>query len=410
LSEYRYKILYSKDGTEGELSYFAENLSEANEKILLLSAVSIISSPALDIVSVPLAYINNQGVSSNDLLFLIQSIRELHIGAEVPLPRAMEVLGSTSDQQNIRDMCNFIAVAMSSGLSFSHAVHIFSSSVPSSFIEAMELAEKTGSMEVALDALERVYTRNVNFVKSLKAALVTPSISLSMAYGIVTMMMTFFVPSLTGNMEMDVIGPYLDKFTLTIIAFSDWTNAHIYLYLTYSAMILALIIKSSVIYGHFPDIIKSLLTRLPIINGLVINNFFVFFYSNMSLMAISGRTFEDSLRQIANSVSNPVMRKKINEVVEYVSAGHRLSDSLGRVLISSYDEALISVAENSGTLPERFLKMEAEYGERIDSSIGNIKQAISILLLLFVACVIVATFLTMFAILDAQKLAASGIG
>ena len=135
----------------------------------------------------------------------------------------------------------------------------------------------------------------------------------------------------------------------------------------------------------------ELMIRVPVVGGVVRTVAIARFSWVMEMMTSGGIRILDAIRWSLKATANAAYEARAPVVIEQVQAGDSLSEALGRTGLFPYEYTeMIHVAEESGTMPDIFARLARNYFEKMDEALRALVSAVSWLIWIAVAAVIIA--------------------
>lgn len=249
------------------------------------------------------------------------------------------------------------------------------------FINIVHVGEISGSLADNLEYLAEALEKKKELRSKVTGALVYPIIILLATFAL-TGALTFFVfpkilPIFTSlNAELPLI-------TVIFIAVSTFMINHgILVFVGSFALFVGfwLLLRIPSIQYQF----DRLLLYLPVLGNMIVNYNLVGFIRSLSLLLRSGIKIVQALDITANSATNLVYRKVLQETAISVGQGDPISKSLiasPRYFPAVFAE-MIAVGENTGKLTDTGTYLATYYESELDSSSKALSSVLEPMMLL----------------------------
>jgi type IV pilus assembly protein PilC len=288
-----------------------------------------------------------------------------------------------------------------------HQLHVAMAQYPRIFsdemIHMMQVGAQAGNLPLALAALSEHVRAQQQFKKRLRTALIVPAVTA--LFFLIIFVVTLFA----------LVPRYAELFTsmgkplpwLTQILFSTYqvlSGGYAVTLLSLAALMLL-----GAMYASRTPATKrwfdGVILRVPWIGPLVQDIAMLQLFRSLALLQQGGMSVVPAMEIAVCAIDNTVLRADLMQVIVEVRAGHPLSTALQGVL-SERREAilLITIGEESGTLPLMVKKIAALYDERVLKKLRHytllVQPICMIVLGVLVALLIVAVYMPLFDLAD----------
>jgi type II secretory pathway component PulF len=269
-------------------------------------------------------------------------------------------------------------------------------------VRLVEAGERSGTLETILRHLASYLQRENALVQKVKKALMYPAIVTGVGLIVVTILVVFVLPNLTGMLQS--FNTDLPLITRIVIGFSD-TAESLKVYLFAFLLILAAIAAWAVQKPGVRKKIDLLLMRAPGLGRLVIQRNMARFGRTMALLLNAGLPLPECLAMARDGVSNLHMQGALNQVRAEVVGGRSLAKALGTVpFIPGLFVQMVNAGEQAGTLEGNLTSMadfyDHEVEEQLTTMTGLIEPALTVVMGCGVAFIALAVMMPMFSLMD----------
>ncbi|WP_438865599.1 type II secretion system inner membrane protein GspF [Neptunicella sp.] len=161
------------------------------------------------------------GISASDLALLTRQLSTL-IEASLPIEEALLAVAEQSEKPRHKNMMMAVRAKVVEGHSMAEAMGEFPHIFDQLFRAMVAAGEKSGHLDTVLTRLAD-YTENRQHIRSkVTQALIYPALMMTVALGIVMLLLTYVVPQIVG--QFDNMGQQLPTITLILIAISEWVQ------------------------------------------------------------------------------------------------------------------------------------------------------------------------------------------
>ena len=273
-----------------------------------------------------------------------------------------------------------VADAIQSGSDISQALRDHGSFFPTLFVEMVTMAEETGSLPEVLRHLAEHYDANIRMKKELVGSLIWPVFQLVAAIFVIAILI-LVLGLIGGDGEISNIVFGLKGPTGAVI----WLTGTLG---TFAAMFASwLLIQKA---AQAKAIVDPLLLMVPVL-GRCMRSFAIARFSwSYYLTQQTGMPVTRSLQGSLKATGNGAFVSQTPFITSAVMEGSSLTNSLkqSRLFPEEFLE-MVSVAEESGTVPEALHRLSPQFEEDARRALKILTSAISVVVWLFVAAFII---------------------
>ncbi len=319
----------------------------------------------------------------------------LMLRAGMPLVTALQETAESEEYPAVaRDFKEMIE-RIQDGSSFSEAAkrypHIFSQSV----LYLIRMGEDTGRLDEMLRDASEHLQRVDRIIGDTKQALLYPAFVLVSIGGGLLFWFAYVVPKIVGLFrEMDVELPKITQILIAVAEFFEVYYLHVIC--TFIALLVLGVIlrKKSLRVRRAMDFI---LLKLPITKGIVSASNLAYISEYFAMLFNAGIDILQCLKILKESVGNEIYREKLADVRKTVELGDGIAAGFRQALIfPSFVVRMISVGENSGTLPEQLTYIAEQYQRKLSVIVATIGKAIEPLILVVAGAIFAVIIIGLF--------------
>lgn len=273
-----------------------------------------------------------------------------------------------------------VADAIQGGSDISQALRVHGSFFPTLFVEMVTMAEETGSLPEVLRHLAEHYDANIRMKKELVGSLIWPVFQLVAAIFVIAILI----------LVLGMIGGD-DAISNIVFGLKGPTGAIIWLtgtLGTFAAMFAVwLLIQKA---AQAKAIVDPLLLAIPVLGRCMRSFAIARFAWSYYLTQQTGMPVNRSLQGSLKATGNGAFVSQTPFITSAVMEGSSLTDSLrqSRLFPVEFLE-MVSVAEESGTVPEALHRLSPQFEEDARRALKILTSAISVVVWLFVAAFII---------------------
>ncbi len=316
------------------------------------------------------------------------------LAAGVPLSRALVILQKEASSAASKAKWKEIHDAVVDGLSLSNAMAKSPDTFPRVYTAMVEAGEAGGFLDVVLAQIAEFQAREKDLKSKVLTAMLYPCILLVLAIGILTLLLTFFIPKF--QKIFDNLHTALPLITQIIIGASHIVRS--YGLLVAAALVgLAFLLRAWFVSEKGRRTWEGLILKTPLVGPLIAQFAMARFCRMLGTLLGAGVALVQGLNVARRSIGNQILVDAVGQSIERVQQGGRLGQSLSdcRVLFTGSVIEMISVAEESGKLDAELVRLAAGTENDLDR---NLKTAVAFaepLLLFLIAGFIGTIFIGM---------------
>ncbi len=302
----------------------------------------------------------------------------------VTISETLDSVQSKIQNKFFKEKIQELQTYVSSGDSFSKSMKKIPQIFSSWEISIIESGETTGKLSKSLSNLSENLRKSYDLRSKIKGALTYPAIIFLFLLLAVIIVLTYVIPSVSQLFETSEVE--LPLATKALIATSDFM---IYNW-AYIILFLATFFLGFYAYKNTESGRANLdyfLLGLPLVGKVYQNYILSAFSTNLGSLISSGVPIVKSLSLSARSLNNMVYETHLNAVIEKVSEGQKIVDSLQEVdpqhtLFPLPFLQMLSVWEKTASLDTVSLKLTEQYTREVNYSLASLTKWIEPLAIL----------------------------
>ncbi|MFT4554892.1 MAG: type IV pilus assembly protein PilC [Planctomycetaceae bacterium] len=294
----------------------------------------------------------------------------------IQIRRAIGIASKKAMHPPTKKVLREVSDAIQGGSDISQALKDHGSFFPTLFVEMVTMAEETGSLPEVLRHLAEHYDANIRMKKELVGSLIWPVFQLVAAIFVIAILI----------LVLGLIGGD-DEISNIVFGLKGPTGAMIWLtgtLGTFAAMFAVwLMIQKA---AQAKAIVDPLLLMVPVL-GRCMRSFAIARFSwSYYLTQQTGMPVNRSLQGSLKATGNGAFVSQTPFITSAVMEGSSLTESLkqSRLFPIEFLE-MVSVAEESGTVPEALHRLSPQFEEDARRALKILTSAISVVVWLFVA-------------------------
>jgi len=263
------------------------------------------------------------------------------------------------------------------------------------YVNMVEAGETGGILDTILQRLSTYIEKNVKLKRAVKSAMVYPIGVLSVAAGVITLLLWKVVP-IFATLFIG-LGADLPLPTRVVIQLSNFVGSIYGLLIV--VLLVGAIIMVKVWYGTKQGrmALDSLLLKLPLLGILLRKIAVARFTRTLGTLIASGVPILEGLDITARTSGNAVVEKALLHVRKQLEAGRTLAEPLKETeVFPGMVTQMIGVGEQTGAMDAMLQKIADFYEEEVDASVKDLLTAMEPLLIVVLGVVVGGVVISMY--------------
>ena len=369
----------------------ADNQAEVIE--LLSSKNFIILSIAEETSKGGLRSKKSGKIKDEDIVIFVRQLSTM-IDAGIPLLQCLQTLSDQADEGKLQQTLNALVDDVTHGKSFSEALAVYPKVFDNLFVNMVRAGEAGGFLSDVLEKLAGYLESSVALKRKVKSALMYPTIVMSIAFLILTLLIVKVIPVFEG-MFSD-FGAELPLPTRVLIGTSHFIIGWWWLIIA-CAIGLFLLFKwyTSTKRGRLQ--LHTLFFNLPVFGQLIRKVAIAKFTSTLASLISSGVSIIQSLEIVSEASTNDVLKLVIKDATRRTEKGDPIADAFNSSpYIPKMVCKMISIGETTGKLDSLLARVSIFYTEQVNTAVDGITSLIEPVMIAILGVIIGGVMLAMF--------------
>ncbi|QQE11300.1 type II secretion system F family protein [Planctomycetota bacterium] len=309
----------------------------------------------------------------------------LHAG--VSLAKALNIICRETSNASAKRLFQNIFDDVSDGCSLAEALSKSPKTFPLIFIAMIQAGETGGFLDVVLNQISDMRTRERDLVSRIQSALIYPVVLAFVASGVMIFLLTYFIPKF--SLIFSDLGGELPILTQIIVGASTLLlNYGIYLFILFIILIAMLHRLKNTDQGKYT--IEKLILRIPGFGTVIARFALIRFTSLLGTLLKTGVPLITSLNVAKASIGNQVLTDAVDKAIDDVKQGTALSFSFKKcaTLFPKSVIEMIAVAEESGRLDKELLRISQSYEKDLDIKLRTLVSLFEPVMLFVLAAMV----------------------
>jgi len=311
------------------------------------------------------------------------------LAAGIPLSRALQIVSREASTPVAREQWKEIYDQVIDGASLADSMARLPQTFPAVYVAMVQAGETGGFLDVVLGQIAEFQAREKELRSRVISALIYPAILLTLAIGVLTFLMLFFIPRF--KLIFAGFGGTLPLLTRIIVRISEVVSKY-GLFVVLGAAVAGFVIRQWLRSEQGRRAWQQFVLRLPVIGPLNARFAMTRFCRMLGTLVGSGVSLIHALRVARESIGNQTLVDAVSDSIERVKQGDGLAASLSdcRTLFPGSVIEMITVAEETGRLDQELVRIAAATDSDLDR---QLRTAVSLAepLLLFVMAGFIGT-------------------
>ncbi|MBZ5700547.1 MAG: type II secretion system F family protein [Acidobacteriia bacterium] len=334
------------------------------------------------------------GVTAKDLAIFTRQFSVM-IDAGLPLVQCLEILASQQENPTFQKVLVGTRGAVEGGSTLSAAMRGYPKVFDPLYVNMVEAGETGGILDTILQRLATYIEKNVKLQRAVKSAMVYPIGVLSVAGGVIVLLLWKVVPifaTLFLGLGVDLPLP-----TKIVIALSNFIGSIFGFMILVTAVGAFFGVKAW--YGtpqgrYFLD---ALLLKLPLMGVLLRKIGVARFTRTLGTLISSGVPILEGLDITARTAGNAVIEKALLSVRKSLEEGKTLTEPLKESnVFPGMVTQMIGVGEQTGAMDTMLQKIADFYEEEVDAAVKDLLTALEPIMIVVLGGVVGGVVISMY--------------
>jgi type IV pilus assembly protein PilC len=339
------------------------------------------------------------GVPEKDIVVFTRQFATM-IDAGLPLVQCLNILATQAENPAFGKILEQVKSDVEEGATYADALSKHPKVFNNLYVNMVAAGEAGGILDVILNRLAAYIEKAMALKRRVKSAMTYPAVVVTIAIGIIGVIMVFVIPSFAKMFGS--FGAALPLPTRMVIGMSNFMVHNIvFIIIGIAAFIWAFKMWYATRSGK--KLVHRALLRAPIFGILIRKVAVAKFSRTMSTLMSSGVPIITGLEIVAKTAGNVVVEEAINAVAQSLSEGKTIAEPLGETgVFPPMVVQMIGVGEKTGALDAMLSKIADFYDEEVDAAVNALTSMLEPLLMVFlggsIGFIIVAMYLPIFKI------------
>jgi len=342
------------------------------------------------------------GVSTRDLVTFTRLFATM-IDAGLPLVQCLDILAGQQKNKIFANVLKDVKNSVEQGASFSDSLRRHPKVFDELFVNLVQAGEVGGILDTIMNRLSIYLEKRQKLISQVRGAMIYPAVVIVIAAGVMTVLLTFVIPSFEGMFSDFGGGPEsMPKLTRIVVAISHGFVS----YLPF-IVVAAILLVASVIYAYRKPAGRQFFHRLqltlPVVGSVMRKISVARFTRTLGTLLQSGVPILDALDICARTAGNVVIQDAVQHVRQRISEGSNMAEPLASTKVfPDMVVQMIAVGEQTGALDQMLNKVADFYEEETDIAVAALTSSLEPIMMVgvggMVGVVLIAMYLPIFSL------------
>lgn len=337
-------------------------------------------------------------VRPKDLAAMTRQLAAL-LRAGVPLLQALNMLCRSMTSPALVQTMQSVQGDVEAGLSLHLALDKRPQHFSGLYVHMVQAGESAGILEAMMERLSLTLEKNEALRSKIRSALMYPCAVLSVAIGILVMILVFVVPVFQDVFQS--FGAELPWATQVVVGLSDAVVSFGPLVVLATLAAAWLLRRSSQRVSQAQQWLARWLLRWPVVGPLLTTSVVARWAQTLAALLSAGVPLTEALGPTAQACDHPVFARITLQLQRRVAQGSSLSEAMAQTgRFPAMIVQLCATGEETGSMDSLLARaaglMETEMDDQVNGLSSLLEPLIIVVLGGFIGCILVAMYLPIF--------------
>jgi type IV pilus assembly protein PilC len=334
------------------------------------------------------------GVKAKELAIFTRQFSVM-IDAGLPLVQCLEILAGQQENKFFQKVLVNTRGQVEGGATLSAAMRSSPKVFDALYVNMVEAGETGGILDTILQRLSTYIEKNVKLQRAVKSALVYPVGVLTVAGGVITLLLWKVVPifaTLFAGLGVDLPLP-----TKIVIALSNFVGSifGLLILVALGGAIFGIKVWYGTPQGRF--VLDTIILKLPVLGILMRKIAVARFTRTLGTLISSGVPILEGLDITAKTAGNAVVERALQQVRRSLEEGKSLTEPLREAeVFPGMVTQMIAVGEQTGAMDAMLQKIADFYEEEVDAAVKDLLTALEPIMIVFLGVVVGGVVISMY--------------
>jgi len=338
------------------------------------------------------------GVSTKQLTAFTRQLSTLQ-DAGLPILRSLQILEQQQKPGLLKAIVGGVAEDVEGGGSLSESMARYPKAFDKLYVNMVNAGEAGGVLDLILARLADFMEKAQRLKKKIIGAMIYPAVVITIAIGIVTMIMIFVVPKFEQIFKDFKVK--LPGATVLLLTISRWfANDYGWIYMIAAPVAIIGLLKLTRMSEGGKYAVDVVMLKIPIIGSIVGKGTIARFTRTLGTLISAGVPILDAINITKETCGNEVFSRALIKVHDAIREGESFADPLRATKVcDAIVVNMVDVGEETGDLDKMLLKVADNYDNDVDVLVGSLVSVIEPMLVVMlggiVGFIVIAMFMPM---------------
>lgn len=344
------------------------------------------------------------GVPRKQLVTFTRQLSTLQ-DAGLPILRSLQILEQQQRPGLLKAIIGGVADEVEGGGTLSEAMAKYPKAFDKLYVNMINAGEAGGVLDLILARLADFMEKAAKLKKKVIGAMIYPTVVITIAVGIVSMIMIFVIPKFEQIFKD--FGTKLPAVTQLLLTISNWfAKDYGWAYVLFSPIIFFVLIKLIRMSEGGKYAVDAVKLKIPILGGIMAKSSIARFTRTLGTLISAGVPILDAINITKETAGNEVYARALSKVHDAIREGESMADPLRATKVcDAIVVNMIDVGEETGDLDKMLIKVADNYDNDVDVLVGSLisilEPVMVVVLGLIVGFIVIALFSPMISLIQA---------
>jgi type IV pilus assembly protein PilC len=316
------------------------------------------------------------------------------LDAGLPLIQGLEAIAQQHPNQAFREVLEQIRGDVEAGSTLSAAMARHPKVFDSLFTNMVAAGETGGILDTILQRLSSYIEKIVKLKRALRSAMIYPATILTIAIGVVAIILWKVVPVFATLFEgFNVELPLLTRAVITLSMIVE----RFAIFFAVFIVLIVLGLRSYYKTEKGRHVIDGALLKAPVLGPILRKISVARFTRTLATLLTSGVPILEGLNITAKTSGNAILEDVIYELRQRIEAGGNMADPMRQSgFFPPMVTQMVSVGESTGEMDTMLVKVADYYEEEVDVVVANLLTILEPIMMVFLGVIVGGIVISMY--------------
>jgi type IV pilus assembly protein PilC len=327
--------------------------------------------------------------------------------AGLPILRSLQILEQQQKPGLLKAIVGGVADEVEGGGTLSDAMANYPKAFDKLYVNMINAGEAGGVLDIILSRLADFMEKAAKLKKKVIGAMIYPCVVITIAIGIVSMIMVFVIPKfqqIFKDFHTD-----LPEVTQILLNTANWFGPEYgWAYVVCAPVALVLIIKLVRMSEGGRYVVDLIKLKIPVLGAILSKTAIARFTRTLGTLISAGVPILDALNITKETCGNEVYSRALTKVHDAIREGESMADPLRATKVcDAIVVNMVDVGEETGDLDKMLIKIADNYDSDVDVLVGSLISILEPIMVVVLGCIVgfivIALFMPMVALIQSMS-------